>query len=737
MNPWSLDANIKHTGEFKDGLFGKDSPNISVKIGKKSIWDIGQILAAAVPDYIFTTHPFEFRSTVFFGKPQWPIAYEYDVSSSAGVSSDKSWKKVANKMWVKEKQKPYAQWHIFNSYEDIIDNKIRASSQGVYTNVVAKFQYNGTESQPSESQGLAYADQDIFPQYQKTTIIDTGMFAKGALSELRKVPVLGPVQNVFQWATATLLGRTHVLKLLSENIARSTVRDFMKDMYRGQLIVLGDPTVKPYDYMYLGDVYNEMLGTCGVKEVTHTLTAEGGFVTTIEPDAAVANENKDIVSLWALCGAIGNMLGIKSGAETIKSATLAAVASSNAGLYGLGSKSLEALSRISTLASSGATSTGVVALESAVGGTALVGRAVSGLQVVANATTAIGSAVAGLSSGVSLLIGAAVLFFAGKAIDEVVKEIYNHFQCITINLLTYHGKEFSAGIQGHRGITVGTHLGDPNITKRIKGFLPKFLNDKAEGLGADKVFGTLYADNYIDSQLRHSYYLSRYGEQNVYNPYNVDMEKSKENNKTSSSTTSPKVDTPAPTTKVNPSPVNNTLLQPKAGPATIKLTTGEKIARIATEWEGTPFVAGGKTKGKGVDNLNYILGVLKELGIKVDADNQNALYTNQKIFGFIDGVFTTTVPVQLEKAQPGDFIFFNLGFDADKKEDKNKAHYIGIITHPEKKEFICASSNKESRNVSRHTWGREIFTNDRILGVRRIAEKQISQAALNKALGGD
>jgi hypothetical protein len=79
----------------------------------------------------------------------------------------------------------------------------------------------------------------------------------------------------------------------------------MKDMYKGSLMVIGDPSVKPHDAMYLADFTSTMNGTCLVKSVTHHMSVETGFVTSIEPDAYVVNDDLVMLSVGSWFASVG------------------------------------------------------------------------------------------------------------------------------------------------------------------------------------------------------------------------------------------------------------------------------------------------------------------------------------------------------------------------------------------------------------------------------------------------
>ena len=58
----------------------------------------------------------------------------------------------------------------------------------------------------------------------------------------------------------------------------------MREMYQGELVILGDGSIKPYDFVYIYDDYNQMYGAVEVEQVVHRFDQDTGFTTTIKPD---------------------------------------------------------------------------------------------------------------------------------------------------------------------------------------------------------------------------------------------------------------------------------------------------------------------------------------------------------------------------------------------------------------------------------------------------------------------
>ncbi len=58
----------------------------------------------------------------------------------------------------------------------------------------------------------------------------------------------------------------------------------LKDLYQGEIVITGEPALKPYDQCFIYDSYNDIAGPIEVEQVTHIFSSETGFVTVIVPD---------------------------------------------------------------------------------------------------------------------------------------------------------------------------------------------------------------------------------------------------------------------------------------------------------------------------------------------------------------------------------------------------------------------------------------------------------------------
>jgi hypothetical protein len=468
---------LHENGEL--GLDANDEPNVHLMMEGKSTWDVAQLLSMYVPNYTTAVHPFEFRSTLFYGKPWWPLTYGYDISSTkkegyveAHSYQDGTKRKLG--FYVRAKKKPFRQWHLYTSFGHILDNRVRATSQGMYHNViatVARDKIFNLDHSIVEETVEANADKDIYPHIQRTTSIVSELYAR------KPFAFLSFISGIYEWCQMQL----GTLKT-AQFLAMSTVRDYMKDMYQGDLVIMGDPSVKPHDGMYIGDAYNEMFGATFVKQVVHQFSLDTGFISSVSPDCAagvIESEFSDRL-VWAASVASGTLLGwglTCQGAGSLRGAMLLRLGQ----MMGRGAQSATWLmDRYGT---------GVV--------TKGLWQASAGLGQAQNALTQAGNFVkAAAVPGWAMLAVTAALILASKIISNMVERKLSEAQCVVMSLLQVKGQEFSAGITGHKGITVCSVGGKSKISwwdkiiQTLPGWVQTMFNTEDPDLSPRILFGS-------------------------------------------------------------------------------------------------------------------------------------------------------------------------------------------------------------------------------------------------------
>ncbi len=147
------------------------------------------------------------------------------------------------------RREPFRRYHMLSSYTDIIDN------------------------------GIILTKRDVF----------NGVKLRGRQASLRE-------RTFGDWEERQLSGmdESHIKWLYAENdnsigdraprMATSLLMTALKEIYTGDITILGNPHIQPYDVCFLNDFYNDMSGPFEVEQVIHTFSESTGFITQLVPD---------------------------------------------------------------------------------------------------------------------------------------------------------------------------------------------------------------------------------------------------------------------------------------------------------------------------------------------------------------------------------------------------------------------------------------------------------------------
>lgn len=302
----------------------KSTPIINTSLQDKTMWDLLHLAANTGLEYIGAVRDFGFRSTIFLGRPNHYYAYEYALLDNKVV----------------EKRKPFQQFHYYDSYNDIIYNSIKASEAQMKTNAVGLWQSSAMLwGREQSTVGPIYLDMNIYPEYQKSMTVDTGLLAAGNggidipfIDHFTEEWNLNPNDNKVNKSTAW-------------RVTANALKNSVKDMYQGDIGVIGDPSVKPHDRVYLYDTYEDMMGQFEVEAVIHTMSVETGFTTSIMPDVIARHDDKYEASVQSLMNSIGAVMKLTvagSIAETLWTFTfnnkLATSIAKSKSLYGVSTR---------------------------------------------------------------------------------------------------------------------------------------------------------------------------------------------------------------------------------------------------------------------------------------------------------------------------------------------------------------------------------------------------------------
>lgn len=156
---------------------------------------------------------------------------------------------------------PFRKYHLITSDNHIVANNMKTTLNGIYNAVTLEYD-------PSDSGG-ASSTKDLETLTYKATydILD---------KDIR--------MGFFRYPQC----RT---RYMANRYAQGLLIRYMKDMYRGDLVIWGDWKIKPYDVINLSDSYSNMTGRFEVEEVVNVLSPEIGHLTTITPDFCIYGNN--------------------------------------------------------------------------------------------------------------------------------------------------------------------------------------------------------------------------------------------------------------------------------------------------------------------------------------------------------------------------------------------------------------------------------------------------------------
>jgi len=260
----------------------------AMMINNSTIWDTMQSLTKRFPHMVCATRPYGHRATLFFGRPDELYFYvdKRNMKYRRWYAQQKRINELhrqqaglfvaeSQKMWQQQnwedydewydkyvmfneqenpRQKPFRNYHYITSHTRLVSNQVQLSERGVYNEVTLIYSEDNGGKRASYT---LKADDDIPDELTHTLVVE----------DPTAVGTIG--------------------KRVAHNVAASYLRDALRDMYTGNLVLVGDSSIWPYDRCILMDFYNDMFGPCDVEQVVHIMSKQTGYTTMITPDLTV------------------------------------------------------------------------------------------------------------------------------------------------------------------------------------------------------------------------------------------------------------------------------------------------------------------------------------------------------------------------------------------------------------------------------------------------------------------
>lgn len=177
-------------------------------------------------------------------------------------------------------------YYIVDSFIDIIDNSISASSEEISNRVVLSYPIDPA---------MKKKDSVITREFLADDNIKGGNIRTFASYQNNIDPLSFPMMST-EWIEAYTIRNSFMNKKrygyvpAGFNVGYNILANHMRPMYRGTLTIVGTPSIKPYDIVIINDVANQMWGPIEVEAVKHRFGMDG-FTTEITPNAVVSYMN--------------------------------------------------------------------------------------------------------------------------------------------------------------------------------------------------------------------------------------------------------------------------------------------------------------------------------------------------------------------------------------------------------------------------------------------------------------
>jgi hypothetical protein len=179
---------------------------------------------------------------------------------------------------VVEIREPFQRLHYLSSFSHILSNNIQENGRvATQITAVSDGKYPITVS----------LDKAAPPERQVEKTVETGLFFDNARGE-GFLAMLHPVMHPMETARGIAkYAQGEPDEITARRVALAHLKESLKDLYGGEIIIVGNADIRPHDLVYLADVYERMYGIFEVEQVVHHFTPENGFVTSITPNAFV------------------------------------------------------------------------------------------------------------------------------------------------------------------------------------------------------------------------------------------------------------------------------------------------------------------------------------------------------------------------------------------------------------------------------------------------------------------
>jgi len=196
------------------------------------------------------------------------IYYDPAIANDLVRAADNAFTREYNEPVI-EIREPFERLHYLNPYQHILGNNISENLNGVKTVMTA--------TSDGKYPVTVYFDKGASSERQVEGATETGLFwdnarGSGFFSFLQ--PIMHPLETTRAIEKDTQ-GSSD--RYLSKRIALARLKESLKNIYMGEVIVLGDAGIRPHDLIYLSDVYQQMYGMVTVEPGSTSFHSRSGI----------------------------------------------------------------------------------------------------------------------------------------------------------------------------------------------------------------------------------------------------------------------------------------------------------------------------------------------------------------------------------------------------------------------------------------------------------------------------
>lgn len=199
--------------------------------------------------------------------------------------------------------KMYKNDWIAMSRVNLIDDGIMTDSSNVFNQVMITGRRN---------------DADVWPIFKQIWRFIKYIFgaAEGDVEGDEQRHIIMADNDIPEWERKTMIVTDKWADTFQTRIivGTSVLINSLKNMYQGEITIIGNPSIKPHDGLYIHDEQNDIDGTVTVRTVRHHFGQGIGFVTRIEVDPIIEARDLSVStsSIW-----LGRLAKVAIGAGLI------------------------------------------------------------------------------------------------------------------------------------------------------------------------------------------------------------------------------------------------------------------------------------------------------------------------------------------------------------------------------------------------------------------------------------